>query len=583
MLISRTDRSSPKRRNGRLTSRRRRPGYVLIAVLIVLVVLSLLAYRFTDSMTTEYRGAVRTGDMAKLRAAAVSGVNYTAASLADPSIYTQIGGNAILGNPSIFNNQSFFADQVIYTDPNDPNKTILFSVVAVTPLQSSPASAGGTNQQQYQQQYGVIDEGSKLNINAWAAIDKTGNALYTALLQLPNMTANPQTAANIVAYVLPSTIAPLKNNAPTGAQSSYYDALANPYQAKNSPLNSLDELLMVQGVTPQLLYGNDQNQNGLADDSSSGQALDRGWQDFLTVNGRELNVNMNGTLRINVNGDSLTGINAALQASTLSQEMQTFIMGAKLYTVTPTPPASTNGGSSTNGGGKDGKGGGGGGPTTVQGTIADLSSQVQSKLQTTTSGGKQISNLLTLANSQVSFTQGTGKDAKTIIVQSPMTTATLSQYLPTLLDQCTTTAKVELNPRINVSTATQQVLSMLPGLTSSDVTSLASAQAGLVAGDPANSTGAWMVTKGGLSLGKFSAISQYVTGNSLLYRVQVVAYYQGSETNASSGMNAPNWPMARVEALIDTNLGYPRVVYIRDLTSLDNPRGFNLPLTGTQP
>ena len=38
----------------------------------------------------------------------------------------------------------------------------------------------------------------------------------------------------------------------------------------------------------------------------------------------------------------------------------------------------------------------------------------------------------------------------------------------------------------------------------------------------------------------------------------------------------------RVEALIDTNMGFPRIVYMRDLTSLDSPRAFNLPLQQTQ-
>ena len=71
-----------------------RDGYVLFAVLIVVVVLSLVAYRFTESMTAEYRAAVRTGDDAQARLAAVSGVHYAAAMLADPNtFYSDLGGN----------------------------------------------------------------------------------------------------------------------------------------------------------------------------------------------------------------------------------------------------------------------------------------------------------------------------------------------------------------------------------------------------------------------------------------------------------------------------------------------------------
>ena len=129
-----------------------------------------------------------------------------------------------------------------------------------------------------------------------------------------------------------------------------------------------------------------------------------------------------------------------------------------------------------------------------------------------------------------SFPDPNNKCGGMVMVASPLTTSTMSQYLPNLLDQVTLLGKggsvqVELTPRINVSTASSQVLSMLPVLTPTDVSSLISAQSSLMAGDPATTSGAWMVTTGGLSLSKYQAISQYVTGNSMLYRVQAVGYY----------------------------------------------------------
>jgi hypothetical protein len=512
------------------------------------------------------------------------------------------GGNSPMTSPSIFNNQSYFADITVASDENNnPNRNIMFSIVSVVPVPGMVASqqSPGT----YVQQYGVIDEGSKLNINAWAAIDPTGNALYEALLLLPYMQENQQTAANIVAYVLPATAPPLTgasggtaivtssgvasgtsgNSAPAGVTTSYYESLQYPYQAKNGPLNSLDELLLVDGVTPGLLFGNDQNQSGMANTSSPSSAgtVDRGWQDYLTVNGRELNVNMTGGLRIYLNGSSLSGIQAALQNSTVDQNMQTYIMGALLYGTTTvkvaTPTKTTMGG------------GGGGGAKVRQGAISDLETAVNNSLQNSSSTPKPkpIASIADLANTQVLFPDPTGQKGDMVMVASPLTTSTMAQYLPNLLDQVTLLGKggsvqVELTPRINVSTASTQVLSMLPVLTPTDVSSLVSAQAGLMAGDPANTSGAWMVTTGGLSLSKYQAISKYVTGTSMLYRVQAVGYYSGIETSGSNGTNATNWPMARVEALIDTNMGFPRIVYIRDLTSLDSPRAFNLPLQQTQ-
>src|SRR5262249_35407736 len=88
-----------------------------------------------------------------------------------------------------------------------------------------------------------------------------------------------------------------------GADASYYSSLNPPYRMKNGPLDSLEELLLVKGVTPQLLFGNDKNRNGVLDpdeDDGSGQC-NIGWSAYLTVYSREVNVDSEGNLRINVN------------------------------------------------------------------------------------------------------------------------------------------------------------------------------------------------------------------------------------------------------------------------------------------
>ena len=80
----------------------RERGYVLIAVLIVIVVLSLVAYRFTDAMTSDYRASVRTSDMAQARAAAASGIHYTAACSADPTTRDQRSRRLASTTPALF-------------------------------------------------------------------------------------------------------------------------------------------------------------------------------------------------------------------------------------------------------------------------------------------------------------------------------------------------------------------------------------------------------------------------------------------------------------------------------------------------
>ncbi|TAN45582.1 MAG: hypothetical protein EPN22_02150 [Nitrospirae bacterium] len=63
-----------------------------------------------------------------------------------------------------------------------------------------------------------------------------------------------------------------------GAESGYYMSLSNPYKAKNTDFETLEELSMVRGVTSQVLYGN---------------AERKGIMGFLTVYSRSTGININ--------------------------------------------------------------------------------------------------------------------------------------------------------------------------------------------------------------------------------------------------------------------------------------------------
>lgn len=100
--------------------------------------------------------------------------------------------------------------------------------------------------------FGVTDESAKLNVNAaWLTPE--------LLLGLPGMT--PEAAASIVAWRNAPGDAP-----PEGAQSDYYLSLPDPYYCKNAPFETVEELLLVKGVTPELLFGLDANRNGVIEE-----------------------------------------------------------------------------------------------------------------------------------------------------------------------------------------------------------------------------------------------------------------------------------------------------------------------------
>jgi type II secretory pathway component PulK len=154
--------------------------------------------------------------------------------------------------------------------------------------------------------FGITDEASRLNLNA-ASMDM--------LLKLPNMTA--ELAAAIIDWRDSDS-----EVSPGGAESEYYLLLNPPYMCKNGPFETVDELMLVRDVTPELLYGEDTNRNGVLDpneddadetdppDNRDGQ-LDRGLFPYLTVYSREPNTTATGEERIDVNqppGDDLTNL-----------------------------------------------------------------------------------------------------------------------------------------------------------------------------------------------------------------------------------------------------------------------------------
>jgi len=156
--------------------------------------------------------------------------------------------------------------------------------------------------------YGLVDEGSKLNLNT---------ATLDMLEALPLMT--PALAASIIDWR--DTNSEVTDG---GAESETY-ATRNPaYQCKNANFETVEELRMVAGATPEILFGEDANLNGVQDpnendgtislpvDNRDGK-LDPGILEYLTVCTRIPNVRTNGEPRINVNTTGGTNLTARLQ------------------------------------------------------------------------------------------------------------------------------------------------------------------------------------------------------------------------------------------------------------------------------
>ncbi len=68
-----------------------------------------------------------------------------------------------------------------------------------------------------------------------------------------------------------------------GAESSYYQALENPYECRNGPVLYIEELLLVRGITPLLLFGEGEK---------------KGLVDYITAYGDDGKININTADRL---------------------------------------------------------------------------------------------------------------------------------------------------------------------------------------------------------------------------------------------------------------------------------------------
>ncbi len=139
--------------------------------------------------------------------------------------------------------------------------------------------------------YGVSDEERRLNINT---------ANRDEIMKVPGL-------ENDVAEAILSW----RGQGTNVAETDYYASLRPPYLPRGGPFETIRELLMVRGVTPDLFFGRDVHLNGMLDDQSDGAngqpqfqetvaAQDLGWAGIMTVDSSVKNVSASGDARVNI-------------------------------------------------------------------------------------------------------------------------------------------------------------------------------------------------------------------------------------------------------------------------------------------
>ncbi len=490
-------------------------------VLVIIVLLALGAYTFTEMSVAENEATTMYGRGVMARGFAESGIDVAANSLADPAQREQ--PDPTLNRPDLFSAIQLRQAEIARGRGR-------FSVITG---QEHDLTGSSTR-------FGLTDETGKLNVNAVLLLsagsgsnaDKNAHAFF---MQIPNMTDD---VADAILDWIDSDDTPRQ----FGAESDYYLALPQPYHTANTFLTSLDDLLFVRGVTPALLYGEDLNRNGIMDpgeDLNGDGYFDRGWSAYLTVYSAERNLQINGTPRVNVNQTNLPQLYQQLQGL-YGDPTANFVVAYRIWGVYAgkklTAPKTT---------------------TTTLGGMA---------VPQTPWTKNSISSLYGLIGQTVYAIMGTAQKK----VQNPWANGlnNMAQYLPDMIDKLSLVDDPFIQGRINVNQAPYEVLMGVPTMTDQLARQIVGAQnngaASSVSGSAQSSraTTAWLILEGLVSSAKtMAALDPYLTARGAVYRAQSVGYFD------------EGGPFVRLEAVIDGSIDPPRIVTIRDLTELG--RGFS--------
>jgi type II secretory pathway component PulK len=332
--------------------------------------------------------------------------------------------------------------------------------------------------------FGLVDEGSKLNLNT---------ASIARLSMLTNMT--PELAANIYDWRNTNGTTSANGDGPT-----IYSQFQPSYLCKNAPFETVDELRLVYPMDMGTLVGEDFNRNGALDpselDTNRNNVADPGILEYLTVYTREPNTRSDGSQRIDVSSVSpaSTQLRDLLQTNLTAARLNAVLQAVGLVSTATRPP--------------------GGGPPRPQ-PPRTFSSPLRFYVDSgmTSDEFALIANAITVANGTY------------------------------------------IHGRVNVNTASPQVLTCLPGITSDLAQQLVSYRQQ----NPDKLTSiAWVAD----ALGRTStgltglAAGDYITTQS----------YQFTADIAALGPNGRGY--RRVKFILDTSTGSPQIVYRQDLSHL---------------
>lgn len=527
---------------------RRLRGSALMIVLVVVMIVSLGAYTFSELMFTHNETATLSSQNIQAKWLVDAGIDVARVHLLQPHEQRMSAGGD-------YDNPTLFQAANVITDPN-PNMTGNFTLIAPN-LDSDGFTAGF--------RYGLEDESARLNLNSLVIADTYAtNGGREMLMSLPGMTVD-------IADAIMDWIDDDDDTREFGAEFDYYQSLGSPYEPNNGPFNTVEELLLVRGVVPELLFGADINRNGQIDtheeparqrvqellslaNSTSGDevlntgSLDRGWSAYLTLYSQENNLNINGEPRIDINSDDLQTLHQDLSAVFDPAVANFIILYRQGYELVDEPQTD-------------------GIPQPASSVEIDFLREPE----------RQFTQVLDLIGKRILYEPDLIDDEPIDILPAYPLDISLANTLDRLMDNASTSSNPTIPGRLNINQAPRLLLQGVPGLADEMVDFIIQTRSIDPYQDQQNyyRHETWLLKQSGINfllggvpftLEDMKALQPFICGGGSVFRAQIIGYYEGGTASA------------RGEVVIDATTVTPRIRLWRDLSHLG--RGYPLDVLG---
>ena len=579
-----------------------RKAFLLILVLLVVAGVSLGAMSLLETMVVAKDAAQLGNQQTQAKYVADSGVEFLRYFLAFPkNQQDEMGGWR--DNPQLFQAMNVIQDA-------DPARVGNFTIIG--PNMDEMGQYSGIR-------YGLQNESARLNLNALVVIDESyGGAAATMaalgsadadlsalgisseVVEEATGTADLQNLGRSLLMGVPGMTEDVadaildwidEDDEPReyGCEIEYYSQLPTPYAPTNGAIQSVEQLLLVRGVTPELLFGMDQNRNGVLDSgemnsmgtsmtspmgamqtgamtSADGEEVSQpdplGWAQYLTLHSAEKNVDRDGNPRVYLNQEDLELLEEELVTALGNETWATFIVAYR--------KAGKAGGSALSGmtagategaaeGVTEGDAAAGGGVNSAE------SLPWNSAFFDSVSGEASVtlSQVLDLVDATIEVDLN-GEPTKYI---SPFTSepAAMAMYMPVLMDKLTTVQGTSIPGRISVNDCPRAILLGIPSMTEEIVDAIIEARA--EQSDSENRKfESWLVVEGHITIDQMRTLAPLITGGGNVYRAQIVGYFEQGPA------------FCRAEVIIDSAGEVPTVRMYRRMDHLG--RGFSIPILG---